>query len=125
MATALASDNLQSEFSQTGFAVARQLFSSREIDDIRNVFMRQAADGPVLGLSEMVKGAAASTSGSYPNTSPDRFRRSLIFHYVPLGSQELSHWYKRSMTFDGQIVEVPPVTGGGPCGTPDEQGAVQ
>lgn len=54
--------------------------------------------------------------GSYPNTSPDRFRRALIFHYVPRFSQELAHWYRSPTTFDGQIVEIAAATGGGPCG---------
>lgn len=62
--------------------------------------------------------------GSYPNTSRTRFRRSLIFHYVPLHSQELSHWYRQPMTFDGNVVAIPPTTGGGPCGTLQDAGAV-
>ena len=54
--------------------------------------------------------------GSYPNTSPDRFRRALIFHYVPRFSQELAHWYRSPTTFDGQVVSIAEATGGGPCG---------
>lgn len=54
--------------------------------------------------------------GSTPNTSAARFRRSLIAHYVPRHSQELSHWYKSPFTFGGEVVEIPPATGGGPCG---------
>jgi hypothetical protein len=56
-----------------------------------------------------------------PNTSATRFRRSLICHYVPAGSVELSHWYRTPMRFDGVPVTIPPATGGGPCGTPQEQ----
>ncbi len=55
--------------------------------------------------------------GSTPNTSARRFRRSLIFHYVPRHSQELSHWYKSPTTFDGEVVQIAEATGGGPCGT--------
>ncbi|HEV7301530.1 MAG TPA: phytanoyl-CoA dioxygenase family protein [Tepidisphaeraceae bacterium] len=55
--------------------------------------------------------------GSNPNTSKDRFRRSLIFHYVPRNAQELSHWYKRPLTFRGEVLEIAQATGGGPCGT--------
>ncbi len=55
--------------------------------------------------------------GSTPNTSADRFRRSLIFHYVPRFSQEISEWYKSPTTFDGKVVEIAAATGGGPCGT--------
>jgi hypothetical protein len=55
--------------------------------------------------------------GSYPNTSSNRFRRSLIAHYVPEGTTELSHWYRFPTRFDGTEVNVPQATGGGPCGT--------
>ena len=54
--------------------------------------------------------------GSTPNTSPDRFRRSLIAHYVPRFSQELSPWYKSPLSFDGAVVPIAEATGGGPCG---------
>ncbi len=55
--------------------------------------------------------------GSTPNTSATRFRRSLIAHYVPRHSQELSPWYRSPLTFDGAVVEIAEATGGGPCGT--------
>lgn len=54
--------------------------------------------------------------GSTPNTSADRFRRSLIAHYVPRHSQELSPWYKSPLAFDGEVVQIAEATGGGPCG---------
>jgi ectoine hydroxylase-related dioxygenase (phytanoyl-CoA dioxygenase family) len=54
--------------------------------------------------------------GSTPNTSATRFRRSLIFHYVPEGSLEMSEWYQ-ALRFDGRPVAIPAATGGGPCGT--------
>jgi phytanoyl-CoA hydroxylase len=53
--------------------------------------------------------------GSTPNTSADRFRRSLIFHYVPRHSQELAQWY-HALTFDDAPVTIAHATGGGPCG---------
>lgn len=55
--------------------------------------------------------------GSYPNTSRDRFRRSLICHYVPLGTAEMSHYYINPMRFDGTVVEYAQSEDGGPCGT--------
>ena len=60
--------------------------------------------------------------GSTPNTSLDRFRRSLIFHYVPRDSQELAHWYRHPMTFDEQVLEIPAAVGGGPCGVAEPMG---
>jgi phytanoyl-CoA hydroxylase len=56
--------------------------------------------------------------GSYPNTSKDRFRRSFICHYVPLGSAEVARGYRPLMTFDGNEVTVEDAQGGGPCGAP-------
>jgi phytanoyl-CoA hydroxylase len=54
--------------------------------------------------------------GSYPNTSRDRFRRSLICHYAPLGAKELSHWYSERLRFGGGSAHYEDATGGGPCG---------
>lgn len=55
--------------------------------------------------------------GSYQNTSKDRFRRSLICHYVPLSTQEMSHWYRDPLRFDGTVVSYALNEDGGPCGT--------
>ena len=60
--------------------------------------------------------------GSTPNTSLDRFRRSLIAHYVPRHSQELAHWYRSPLTFDGEVVDIAEAIGGGPCGTAQPMG---
>lgn len=60
--------------------------------------------------------------GSYPNTSPDRFRRSLIFHYVPRSSRELANWYHNPTTFDGEIIRIDAAQGGGPCGVAQPMG---
>lgn len=54
--------------------------------------------------------------GSTPNTSTDRFRRSLIFHYVPASTVEMSHWYE-AMTFGGDRKDIAVNLDGGPCGT--------
>jgi hypothetical protein len=55
--------------------------------------------------------------GSTPNTSTDRFRRSLIFHYVPASTVEMSHWYE-CISFDGERQDIATNLDGGPCGTP-------
>ena len=54
--------------------------------------------------------------GSTPNTSTDRFRRSLIFHYVPASTREISHWYD-ALSFTGAAQEIAVNQDGGPCGT--------
>lgn len=57
--------------------------------------------------------------GSSPNTSTDRFRRSLIFHYVPASTAEISHWYE-ALSFDGDRQDIAVNMDGGPCGTTQE-----
>lgn len=54
--------------------------------------------------------------GSTPNTSTDRFRRSLIFHYVPASTIEMSHYYE-ALSFDGEKQDIAVNMDGGPCGT--------
>ncbi|MCX4672694.1 phytanoyl-CoA dioxygenase family protein [Streptomyces sp. NBC_01381] len=54
--------------------------------------------------------------GSLPNTTEDRFRMSLIFHYVPQTSVEIAQWYLPLVAPDGSDVTVAAATGGGPCG---------
>ena len=54
--------------------------------------------------------------GSTPNTSKDRFRRSLIFHYVPASTKEMSKFYD-AYIFDGERQTVAANDDGGPCGT--------
>ena len=60
--------------------------------------------------------------GSTPNTSADRFRRSLIFHYVPASTVELSDWYE-AISFEGVRQDIAVNTDGGPCGTTADQPA--
>ncbi|MEV5583070.1 phytanoyl-CoA dioxygenase family protein [Streptomyces parvus] len=54
--------------------------------------------------------------GSLPNTTTDRFRRSLIFHYVPQSSLEIASWYLPLVAPDGSDRTIPVASGGGPCG---------
>jgi hypothetical protein len=61
--------------------------------------------------------------GSTPNTSKDRFRRSLICHYVPASTKEMSRYYE-AYSFSGERQQVEPNNDGGPCGTPQELPAV-
>ncbi len=54
--------------------------------------------------------------GSYSNASKDRFRRSLIAHYVPRYSHEVWEGY-HAIDFSGNPIAIAPAVGGGPCGT--------
>jgi ectoine hydroxylase-related dioxygenase (phytanoyl-CoA dioxygenase family) len=53
--------------------------------------------------------------GSGPNRS-DRFRRSLVGHYVEGDARECSLWYHPALRLDGGLVELERTTGGGLCG---------
>jgi ectoine hydroxylase-related dioxygenase (phytanoyl-CoA dioxygenase family) len=55
--------------------------------------------------------------GSSPNSSPTRFRRSLICHYIPYGSVVGTSYVQKPRLFDGSIVSVVESPDGGPCGT--------
>lgn len=54
--------------------------------------------------------------GSLPNSSADRFRRSLIFHYVPQASVEVARFYQPLLNQHGEEVWIDEAVGGGPCG---------
>ncbi len=54
--------------------------------------------------------------GSKPNTSADRFRRSLIFHYIPEGSREVAASYQPLLDAAGDEVRIDASEYGGQCG---------
>jgi ectoine hydroxylase-related dioxygenase (phytanoyl-CoA dioxygenase family) len=54
--------------------------------------------------------------GSRSNSSPDRFRRSLIFHYVPHSSLEIARFYMPLIAPSGEEVLIAESPEGGPCG---------
>jgi phytanoyl-CoA hydroxylase len=71
---------------------------------------------PLLKPGDVLFFNGSTIHGSGPNTSATRFRRSLICHYVPRGTAELSHWYQ-AMDFAGNPIAVKVNEDGGPCGT--------
>jgi phytanoyl-CoA hydroxylase len=78
----------------------------------------KVAETAVMKAGDCLFFNGSTIHGSGPNTSATRFRRSLIFHYVPESCEELSHWYRPLLTFAGNTTERITVEGGGPCGTP-------
>jgi ectoine hydroxylase-related dioxygenase (phytanoyl-CoA dioxygenase family) len=58
----------------------------------------------------------STAHGSGPNRTTDRFRRSLIFHYVPRTSTEIARFYHPLLTPDGAEVTVAEAAAGGACG---------
>jgi len=55
--------------------------------------------------------------GSFPNTTTDRFRRSLIGHYIEGDSQQVAQWYFPVLRMDGSLVEIDKSAEGSQCGT--------
>lgn len=54
--------------------------------------------------------------GSTPNRSTDRFRRSLILHYIGGEASQVAHFYHPALRFDGTVVELNLAQEGGQCG---------
>lgn len=72
---------------------------------------------PVMEPGDVLFFNGSTVHGSGPNRSEDRFRRSLIFHYVPQSTTDISHWYQ-VVDFAGRPqVHVKVNQDGGPCGT--------
>lgn len=54
--------------------------------------------------------------GSFPNTSTDRFRRSLIAHYVSADATQIADYYSPLVAMDGRELTLENNPLGGPCG---------
>jgi ectoine hydroxylase-related dioxygenase (phytanoyl-CoA dioxygenase family) len=54
--------------------------------------------------------------GSYPNVTPDRFRRSLIAHYINSSAEKIADYYFPLLRMDGSQVRLVDNGPGGPCG---------
>jgi ectoine hydroxylase-related dioxygenase (phytanoyl-CoA dioxygenase family) len=54
--------------------------------------------------------------GSFPNISADRFRRSLIGHYIAGEAQEVGGYYHPVLRMDGSTVALETNADSGPCG---------
>ncbi len=62
--------------------------------------------------------------GSFPNTSQDRFRRSLIGHYIVGDAQKVAKFYHPALRMDGSTVTLDISEQGGECGVwVEENGA--
>ena len=78
----------------------------------------KAAVLPKMKPGDVLFFNGSTIHGSGPNLSPDRFRRSLICHYVPADTLEMSHFYDVFDFTGTQLNHVKPNPDGGPCGTP-------
>jgi phytanoyl-CoA hydroxylase len=59
--------------------------------------------------------------GSKPNITEDRFRRSLIGHYIEGSAREVFKWYHPALRMDGTTVELDASEAGSQCGVWVEQ----
>jgi phytanoyl-CoA hydroxylase len=55
--------------------------------------------------------------GSLPNTSAERFRRSLIGHYIEGAAEKVGQWYHPALHMDGRPLDMGVSPGGIRCGT--------
>lgn len=87
-------------------------FTNRQVPVPEGVEIRQTEmkAGDVLFFHGSV------VHGSNPNTSADRFRRSLIFHYIPQASQEVARFYDPLLTPAGDEISITAAADGGACG---------
>jgi phytanoyl-CoA hydroxylase len=69
-----------------------------------------------LAAGDMLFFHGSVVHGSGPNRTTDRFRRSLIFHYVPQTSVEIAKFYNPMLTPTGEEITVTESEDGGACG---------
>jgi len=72
---------------------------------------------PILKPGDVLFFNGQTIHGSGPNTSKDRFRRSLICHYVPQSTAEMSKSYKVYDFSGKEVNHIQHNNEGGPCGT--------
>lgn len=65
-----------------------------------------SAVAPVLAAGDALFFHGGLVHGSGPNASPTRFRRSLIFHYVPQTSREIAAFYLPLVAPAGPLVNI-------------------
>ncbi len=99
-----------------------------EIADPANYFAKELVRPPA-GLTAVMPELAAGDAlffhgnlihGSDPNTSADRFRRSLVLHYMAISAEEVAKYDTEPLDRHGRVVMRRDATGGGPCGTPHD-----
>jgi ectoine hydroxylase-related dioxygenase (phytanoyl-CoA dioxygenase family) len=59
--------------------------------------------------------------GSMPNRTTDRFRRSLIGHYIEADARQVAAYFHPVLRMDGTTLELDVSQGGGACGEWTEQ----
>jgi phytanoyl-CoA hydroxylase len=74
------------------------------------------AEQTVMSAGDVLFFHGAVVHGSGPNYSKDRYRRSLVLHYVPASSTEVGKFYLPLVSPANRDVFIEESEGGGPCG---------
>jgi len=91
--------------------------TSRSFTDVTVPLPKNLSPSPVyMKAGDVLFFNGSLVHGSYPNTSQDRFRRSLIGHYIVGDAQKVGEFYQPMLRMDGSIVEIEVSDGGAPCG---------
>ncbi len=76
----------------------------------------QAVDSVNMQPGDVLFFHGSLVHGSYPNVTTDRFRRSLIGHYIEGDAEQVSQFYHPALRMDGTPLELDVSQGGGTCG---------
>ena len=70
----------------------------------------------VMDVGDVLFFSGTLVHGSYPNTTNDRFRRSLIGHYIEGRASQVTKFDQPVLRMDGTPFTLADSPGGGPCG---------
>jgi ectoine hydroxylase-related dioxygenase (phytanoyl-CoA dioxygenase family) len=76
----------------------------------------QSIQPVVMEAGDVLFFNGALVHGSYPNTTPDRFRRALIGHYIEGRAEQVAAFYHPALRMDGSELALETSAGGGACG---------
>ncbi len=96
--------------------------TSVSFTDVTVPLPRDHAVRPVImAAGDVLFFNGALVHGSFPNTTPDRFRRALIGHYIEGAAEQVAQFYHPALRMDGTPLELDLSGGGGTCGMWVEQ----
>jgi phytanoyl-CoA hydroxylase len=75
-----------------------------------------APEPVVMDAGDVLFFNGAVVHGSFPNTTPDRFRRALIGHYSEAAAEQVAEFYHPALRMDGTPLTLERSADGGACG---------
>jgi ectoine hydroxylase-related dioxygenase (phytanoyl-CoA dioxygenase family) len=76
----------------------------------------QRVDPVIMDAGDVLFFNGQVVHGSFPNTTPDRFRRALIGHYIAGDAAQVAEFYHPALRMDGTEVSLDASQGGDRCG---------